>query len=163
MAQEGDRCLSPDPGDRFRERRRALRPGPGLRRSRVGRPEGRAWPRSEVENQTAVDPDELLTLSASGRRPQGTTAASARSVRSELAHLVQKYIAPNGPRPRFQSRLEPLHEVCRDARPGLGTGNRRRGPGRDRPRPGGHPQGPSRAAQARRDGRGACVRDRPQE
>ena len=39
VAEEGDRRLPPHPGHRLRERRGALRAGPGFRRSRLGTPD----------------------------------------------------------------------------------------------------------------------------
>jgi len=56
-----------------------------------------------------VDPDELIRLAAvvADRK---TEPAQRKDRALELARLVVRYM--KGPRPRFQSRLEPLHDLA---------------------------------------------------
>ena len=56
-----------------------------------------------------VDPDELLKLAATVA-DRKVAPASRQENALELARLVVRYM--KGPRPRFQSRLEPLHELA---------------------------------------------------
>ena len=55
-----------------------------------------------------VDPDDLLKLAASIADPR-TSAADRRSGALQLAREIDRFM--DGPRPRFQSRLEPLHDM----------------------------------------------------
>ena len=119
LPDEGDRRLPPHAGDRLRERRRPLRPGPGLRRPGLGRSRpsrcdragrGRSRPRSIA--------DELRR--ARGRRSpirrRRPPAASERPL--ELARDV----APVHGRPAARVRVaaRAAARARRDARPGLG-------------------------------------------
>ena len=94
---------------------------------------------SAAEKTAAVDPDAPARTggqrSPIARRPRPT----ARSDRCELAHEVTRYM--KGERPRFQSRLEPLHDLAATLGPVWERGDRRRRPDSRRPRPRGDPQG----------------------
>jgi tetratricopeptide (TPR) repeat protein len=74
-----------------------------------------AWGQKKLEvpapapaGDSAVDPDELLKLAAKVADRRGAPAARKEQA-IELARLVVRYM--RGPRPPFQSRLEPLHEL----------------------------------------------------
>jgi tetratricopeptide (TPR) repeat protein len=57
-----------------------------------------------------VDPDGLLKLATSIARPDATAGpAGRRDAADRLARDVARYM--DGPRPQYQSRLEPLHEI----------------------------------------------------
>jgi tetratricopeptide (TPR) repeat protein len=60
------------------------------------------------EGLPAVDPDALLKLATSIANRQ-TPPATRRSQASLLAREVERFM--EGPRPKFQSRMEPLHEI----------------------------------------------------
>jgi tetratricopeptide (TPR) repeat protein len=65
---------------------------------------------SEIQaGDAAVDPDDLLRAAASIARP-GTTAAQRIEQSRQLFNLIVGHM--EGKRPRFQSRLEPLHDVA---------------------------------------------------
>jgi tetratricopeptide (TPR) repeat protein len=66
-----------------------------------------ANPTEEGDAKT-VEPDDLLKLAGSVADP-GTPATERRSRALRLAREIGRYM--DGPRPRFQSRLEPLHDV----------------------------------------------------
>ncbi len=63
---------------------------------------------TEADDAKPVDPDDLLKLAASIADP-GASAADRRSGALQLARHVDRFM--EGPRPRFQSRLEPLHDL----------------------------------------------------
>ena len=66
-----------------------------------------------------------------GRRPQGRTSASARALALQLARRSTRFM--EGPRPRFQSRLEPLHDVVETLGPAWEQESRSVSSGRARP------------------------------
>jgi tetratricopeptide (TPR) repeat protein len=63
-----------------------------------------------VDDSQPLDPDALLRLASSIADSKGRPDAAARRDRSlSLARDVARFM--DGPRPRFQSRLEPLHDL----------------------------------------------------
>ena len=152
----------PHPGDRLRGRRRpitglawpsAIPPGArsSSRRGRLGR--GRPG--------QGRRPGRAAQARGRDRRPQGVRGRARRSGRWSWRGMVGRFM--KGERPRFQSRLEPLHELAETLGPVW-----EREPDADVQAALGRAlevdsQGAPRAAQARRDGRGPGVRDRPQE
>jgi hypothetical protein len=67
-------------------------------------------PAEAVGQAAAIDPDALPQLAARIVDPKARgDAAARRDAALRLARDVARYM--DGPRPRFQSRLEPLHEV----------------------------------------------------
>ena len=109
MAQEGNRRLSPHPGHRLRGCRGALRTGARFRRPGLGRPvTGEPCGPRGPSQQAAVDPDELIRLAAAVA-DRKAEPAQRKDRALELARLVVRFM--KGPRPRFQSRLEPLHDL----------------------------------------------------
>jgi tetratricopeptide (TPR) repeat protein len=68
----------------------------------------RPAPTDEADQAGAVDPDELRKLAASIADPKASAAErKERSLR--LAGMVSRFM--KGERPRYQSRLEPLHDL----------------------------------------------------
>ena len=160
MAQEGNRRLPPHAGHRLRGRRGALRTGSGFRRSGLGRQDAGKLRVPRGRGGSGRGFRRADQAGSRRGRPQDRTSATkgpSSGTRSPGCQLHE------GPRPRFQSRLEPLHDLSTTLGPIWEQETDRRSPGRHRPGPGGHSQGASRAAQAGRDGRGPRVRDRPQE
>jgi tetratricopeptide (TPR) repeat protein len=73
------------------------------------RPTG-APPDGAAQAGEPVNPDDLLRLASSIAGPRSGLDAAGRGASSlALARDVERFM--NGPRPRFQSRLEPLHEL----------------------------------------------------
>jgi tetratricopeptide (TPR) repeat protein len=70
---------------------------------------GRPAAAGEVEQEGVVDPDELRKLAATVADPKAS--AGERKERSlKLAGMVGRFM--RGERPRYQSRLEPLHDLA---------------------------------------------------
>ncbi len=88
-----------------------------------GRPDG--WSGRGLSHRRRPKPSPSIPTRSASWRPRSPTPSCTR-IRAPVNEpwswhaIVTRFM--EGPRPRYQSRLEPLHDMVSDPRPGLGAG-----------------------------------------